>query len=353
MLPKTHFANYQKTKIIAGLDGLRAISIIAVVWHHTVGSVDKASFTRFGFLGVDLFFVISGFLIVTLLLREKTKKGDISLKNFYVRRMLRIFPLYFGFIFGLAFIYSVFARDSAFGQQFLSDLPWHVLFLANFYPVAFSITWSLAAEEQFYLIWPFIEKHMGKLIYPCLIFAIGINQFHNFKRDFVSTTLGIPKTVMETTFTPILLGVLAAHLLHQPKTFQLLERLFNFRYSVISLFAMLLLLLSFSPNDIAGLPLLSIHILLSLIVVSVVVSPNNFVTKALSYNVIGRIGAISFGIYLFHIHCIMIARKILSIIGIDDRIILLLVTFAITFVVAELSYRFYEKRFLSLKSNFK
>jgi len=324
MITTAHFSNYQNTKIIAGLDGLRAISIFAVVWHHVVGPVDILRFTRFGFLGVDLFFVISGYLIVTLLLREKTKKGDFSLKNFYIRRMLRIFPLYFGFIFGLAFIYYVFAKDSAFGQQFLRDLPWHVLFLANFYPVAFSITWSLAAEEQFYLVWPFIEKHMAKFIYPCLIFAIGVNQFHNFKRDFVSATFGIPETVMETTFTPILFGVLAAHLLHHQKTFELLEKLFNFKFSVIALFFLLLLLLTLTPNDIAGLPLLLIHILLALIVVS-----------------------------LFHIHCIMVARKILSLIGIDHVLILFIAAFAITYVVAELSYRFYEKRFLTLKSSFK
>ena len=140
MQKSEHFADYQKSKRFAGLDGLRAISIIAVVWHHTVGPLQAINFTRFGFLGVDLFFILSGFLIVTLLLREKKKTGDISLKNFYVRRILRIFPLYFGFILGLAFIYYVFAQESAFGQEFLRDLPWHVLFLANFYPVAFSIT---------------------------------------------------------------------------------------------------------------------------------------------------------------------------------------------------------------------
>lgn len=353
MSAAAQFANYQKTKIIAGLDGLRAISIFAVVWHHTVGAVESISFSRFGFLGVDLFFVISGFLIVTLLLREKTKKGDISLKNFYARRVLRIFPLYFGVILGLAFIYYVFVPGSAFGQQFLSDLPWHVLFLANFYPVSFSITWSLAAEEQFYLIWPFIEKHLGKFIYLGLAFAIGVNQFYNFKRDFVSENFGIPKTFMETTYTPILLGVLAAHLLHQQKTFEIFEKLLNSKISTIVLFSVLLILLSTAPQDIAGLTLISIHILLMLIVISIVVSPNQPITNALSFRAMRRIGAISFGIYLFHIHCIMVARKLLSIASIDNNILLFLVSFAITACVAELSYRFYEQRFLALKSNFK
>ena len=97
-------------------------------------------------MGVDLFFVISGFLIVTLLLREREKNGCISLKAFYIRRSLHIFPLYYGFILALAGLYYFFYKDSEFGTALLGELPIYLLYLANFYPVAFAIVLSLASE---------------------------------------------------------------------------------------------------------------------------------------------------------------------------------------------------------------
>lgn len=79
---------FRALKTFAGLDGIRAICALTVVVYDCQGAV---VFLRFGFLGVDMFFVISGFLIVTLLLRERDKYGEISLRKFYIRRTLRIF----------------------------------------------------------------------------------------------------------------------------------------------------------------------------------------------------------------------------------------------------------------------
>jgi peptidoglycan/LPS O-acetylase OafA/YrhL len=87
-----HYQQFRETKYFASLDGLRAISILAVIWYH-VPELRPIWLT--GFLGVHLFFVISGFLITTILLREKEQFGRISLRNFYVRRTLRIFPAYY------------------------------------------------------------------------------------------------------------------------------------------------------------------------------------------------------------------------------------------------------------------
>src|SRR5262245_32214375 len=77
------------------LDGLRCISILAVIWAHGPGQRATLFLLRSGALGVDLFFVISGFLITTLLLRERRSTGSVSLARFYARRSLRIFPLYY------------------------------------------------------------------------------------------------------------------------------------------------------------------------------------------------------------------------------------------------------------------
>src|ERR1700733_8095947 len=88
------FDRFAAMRRFAALDGLRALSVIAVVWHHTSGTPGPAISAK-GYLGVDFFFAISGFLITTLLVREHAATKTISLRKFYARRALRIFPLYY------------------------------------------------------------------------------------------------------------------------------------------------------------------------------------------------------------------------------------------------------------------
>ena len=115
--------------VFGGLDGLRFFSILAVVWHHSPNRLGSLRIEELGFLGVDLFFVISRFLIVTLLLRERDLKGEISLKKFYIRRSLRIFPLYYGFLFVLSILYLFFNKDSKNTARFSHELPVYLVYL--------------------------------------------------------------------------------------------------------------------------------------------------------------------------------------------------------------------------------
>lgn len=155
MLPTRNALN-----VIPGLDGLRAFSILCVLVSHLlwVPSFPFKMIARFfnpADLGVRIFFVISGFLITTLLLQEKERFGTISLKRFYFRRTLRIFPAYY------FFLASVFAL-AAFGIVALerSDYLYTLTYTFNFkgrQPTWWvGHTWSLAVEEQFYLMWPII-----------------------------------------------------------------------------------------------------------------------------------------------------------------------------------------------------
>src|SRR5262245_42024739 len=92
------YDEFRSRKTFASLDGIRCLSIVAVIWHHSVVGVPWLPGTERGFLGVDMFFVLSGFLIVTLLLRERDKTGAISMREFYARRALRIFPPYYALL---------------------------------------------------------------------------------------------------------------------------------------------------------------------------------------------------------------------------------------------------------------
>src|SRR5215831_11452940 len=112
---------FLEVRRFGSLDGLRAISILAVIWSHGPGQTAKWELARSGRLGVDLFFAISGFLITTLLLREQSASGGISLRQFYARRALRIFPLYYA-VLALYCVLMAASRNTNSGSGFFSHL---------------------------------------------------------------------------------------------------------------------------------------------------------------------------------------------------------------------------------------
>ncbi|MBS1797081.1 MAG: acyltransferase [Acidobacteria bacterium] len=145
---------------IPSLDGLRAISILLVMTSHWSYAHGFASLANLGDLGVRVFFVISGFLITGLLLRELEAGGRIDLLKFYFRRTLRIFPAYYFFL-------LVFAGLAAAGRLLISFkqfLPALTYTSNYFFPGAWELdhAWSLAVEEQFYLIYPGILAFCGR-----------------------------------------------------------------------------------------------------------------------------------------------------------------------------------------------
>jgi peptidoglycan/LPS O-acetylase OafA/YrhL len=143
-----------------GLDGLRAVGILTVLAFH-VGAFSRTSVLDGGFLGVQVFFVISGFLITALLLEEHERNDRISLGKFYARRALRLFPALFAAV-AAAVVYASFApRDQLHGTAmeaiasvFYWDNWFHALNVGP--PTILLHTWSLSIEEQFYLVWPLL-----------------------------------------------------------------------------------------------------------------------------------------------------------------------------------------------------
>ena len=145
---------------IPGLDGLRAVAVLMVLVTHTYQTVGFPDWPLFKLLcrqganGVDIFFVISGFLITTLLAREIDRAGQIDLKRFYLRRSLRIIPAYFALILVVAVLHQV-------GYVTMRSRDWigALTYTTNFYyrpSWELGHSWSLAIEEHFYLLWPFV-----------------------------------------------------------------------------------------------------------------------------------------------------------------------------------------------------
>jgi peptidoglycan/LPS O-acetylase OafA/YrhL len=150
------------------LDGIRGVAILLVIMHNQGGEFPSLHLQRLfanGWMGVDLFFVLSGFLITGILVDTKQSVG--YYKNFYARRCLRIWPLYYSIIFFM-FVVVPFLRPSEAHTIFEKSSPWwaYPLFLQNFLiPIAtnavgpLGVTWSLAVEEQFYLVWPLVVRY--------------------------------------------------------------------------------------------------------------------------------------------------------------------------------------------------
>jgi peptidoglycan/LPS O-acetylase OafA/YrhL len=170
---------------IPAIDGLRAIAVTAVILYHL-----GFQWIPGGFLGVDLFFVISGYVITRLLLDSIARSGGLDLRGFYLARARRLLPPLVFMIVVTAFYISIWAQDSV--KRFLTDTPfaltgamnWWLVFKEQDYfeaigrPPLLQHTWSLAVESQFYLIWPVlllvILKRFGKKVIPLAALAIAL-----------------------------------------------------------------------------------------------------------------------------------------------------------------------------------
>lgn len=342
-------AQYLGTKSFGALDGLRAVSIVAVVWHHCGWTSDQPVLLSRGFLGVDLFFVISGFLIVTLLLREQDTTGRISLRGFYARRALRIVPLYYAVL--LACLGIALASSSLEARRLREDLPWAFLYLTNWVPPAslLAITWSLAAEEQFYVTWPSVMARARRRAVELLVLALvvfgGIQLVHKH-----GTPLPLPGFLCETSFFPILLGVALAYALHDPRGHALASRLVGWRLAPCAAAALVLTLLALPYADLSGVARMAVHVGLLLLVAACVVREDHAAATVLRLAPVLRVGVLSYGIYLLHPFCRHVAAKVLG--DGESSLPLFGATLVLTVLAAEVSYRLFESRFLALKSRF-
>jgi peptidoglycan/LPS O-acetylase OafA/YrhL len=144
---------------IPSLDGLRAVSIILVIASHAIQGTHSFVFRLFFLhsdLGVRVFFIISGFLITSLLLRERAETGRISLPLFYIRRTLRILPPFVLFV-GVVAIFNAFGIIQVPPGNWIYALTYTMNFDTHA-PWVLGHLWSLSVEEQFYLLWPLVMR---------------------------------------------------------------------------------------------------------------------------------------------------------------------------------------------------
>ena len=346
------------------LNGLRFVFIFMVLIHHWGPQAFFEQY-RSGWLGVDLFFVLSGFLIgeILLLEKERTRNNFLSIKNFVMRRILRIFPLYYLTI----FLYAVLVTT---GGIFI----WNITYANNILQTIdlervgeeFWHLWSLCVEEQFYLVFPFFVFFVKRKLIPFFLIAgiilsalgrfIAVTVYHN----------PAAYTLMPLCLDSLLMGVMLAYL--KNFRFDQLQKFFLKKYIVafcILLSSLIIGLLCYSQN---GLMIYSFFRLFGsllgflLIGYSVIIKYGSVIKHFLENKYIALFGKISYGIYLLHPFIEKLyftyagnnpVRQFLinsNLPGLSNRYIIDFVSlFTITVAISYLSFQFFEKRFLKLK----
>ena len=301
-------ADYRATRVFTSLNGLRCLSILAVIWHHAAGGAFDLPLAGRGYFGVTLFFVISGFLITTLLLREREAYGDISLSGFYARRTLRIFPLYYTVILLYLALVLVVERESAAGHAFLHhNVAHYATYTANWFVplhddrVIFYFAWSLAAEEQFYLVWPSVERyvrgHWPVAVAGALI-AVPLLAVTPPGRALLGEHGGA-QTVLANIPAGICLGVLLAHLLHGGRGYRIAAAVLGRRAASPVLLVALAAALAFVPVS-GPLGVLAITAVMALLVGACVIREDHGLRALLTWRPIAWLGVVSYGMYLLH-----------------------------------------------------
>lgn len=349
----TAHEDYLNQKHFGNIDGLRFICISMVIWHHCVPPQAKEIMllTR-GFLGVDFFFVLSGFLITTLLLRETRKYGDFSLKNFYIRRIIRIIPVYY-FVVTCVGIYYIFVKGQT---EYLELWPHYYLFLSNFLTDSISllaVSWSLSVEEQYYMVWPLLmlltpPRYLWAI---CVVFiSLNLLGILGFLGDPDLAWGPLDFRLPPATYAPIIMGSLAAIVLDKRAGFDILQRIAGGYATALLGFIALTVVIYLAPADVRGFPNLAIHTAMTFTLIALVVREKGILSPFLNQPFIARIGTVSYGIYLYHLLALDIVNRIGGrLFGELNAWAVLIVYCALSYLIAEISFRTLESWFLRFR----
>jgi peptidoglycan/LPS O-acetylase OafA/YrhL len=328
------------------LDGLRGLAVLLVLVFHAAHD-----WLRGGYVGVDVFFVLSGFLITALLIGERARSGTISLPGFYRRRVARLLPALGLFLAGtgLLLVFVAKARGSA---PYAYGAVGAIAFANNWIIVAsgsalghpLQPTWSLAVEEQFYLLWPLallllLRRGVGRTaILAIVVVLAGAAVTASLLWAHLSPSVNLYDSTLPHA-VELLMGCALAVLWHQGR----IPRLLSWTPTALAGFGVLAWLALRSRIDqnapwdcwfaaLSVLPLLAIGL----------ERRGSGVSRILSIRPLRRVGRVSYGIYLYNLPVIMAVSHILPPIRGVNLWLSPLVRITAVYIVAELSWRFVE-----------
>ena len=336
---------------IPSLDVLRGFAVLLVLFLH--GSY---GFFKGGWIGVDLFFVLSGYLITSLLLNEYINSGKISILKFYARRALRLFP---------PLILSILLANAlwSFTELYTGANRWQATIAALFYftnlipgNVSGNMAhlWSLSVEEHFYLFWPFITSlFFVKLSYRNSIFGLIVIIFAVAIFRIVAHNLNF-QHIDSFKFTlcridVILLGVLLAIILSQAKYEKpIINDKTATKILLILLFSFMSILFILGEGNIYLLNggFIITNLICALTVFMAINNPNHFLSSG---KTLRWLGIRSYGIYVYHFPIFLAFESLRVPHSVSNYLIITLMRFVVTLIIAEFSYVYVELPILKLK----
>jgi peptidoglycan/LPS O-acetylase OafA/YrhL len=368
-LPGTYFEN---------LDGLRFFCFLSVFFFHSFHTENpdiknsplyhffKVTLFGNGFLGVNFFFVLSGFLITYLLIKEKRASHQIQIGRFWMRRILRIWPLYFACVF-YGFIIFPYTKIYAGAVPNETANHWYYIsFISNFDYIhkglpdspGLGVLWSVAIEEQFYLAWPVILS-----FFPLKKFWIPLLSILSFSLVFRAMN-DVPVLHEMHTLSCIgdmALGGLGAWLILETPSFK--NKIANLpRWSILFIYLAFALVFLFRDEFLLSwywlrvFERLIISMIMLLIILEQCFAANSFY-KMGKFRIATRLGIVTYGLYCLHFIVISLTVGLTKKMGLNAHVwqVVFLETFislVITIGISLLSYRFFEAPFLRLKEKF-
>ncbi|MGH8905615.1 MAG: acyltransferase family protein [Egibacteraceae bacterium] len=250
-------------------------------------------------------------------------------------------------------------QGSLYGQGFVGNLPYFLTYTSNWFVsrsddrVIFYSAWSLATEEQFYLVWPSVERFTHGLWLVAAACGLILTSLVAGSGP-VTEWLGaehLLRTILQSVSVPICLGVLLAHLLHDRRGYRWAGAWLGHRFASPWLFLMVIVGLA-TMDGWGRWGLLGVEMLMALLVGSCVVREDHGLALLLKLRPIARIGVISYGMYLLHVLVLNVVRRLLGVAGLDTPLLRFTLCLVLTIGVASLSYRYYESFFLRRKQRF-
>ena len=344
---------YKNLKYRPDIDGLRAIAVLSVIIYHAKINFIQHSIFKGGFIGVDIFFVISGYLITSIIINQ-LNENNFSFKNFYERRARRILPVYLLVIFvsiPFAWLFILPINIVEFSKSIISG----IFFASNFYfyssgqvynaesslLIPFLHTWSLSIEEQFYLIIPlvsvifykYLNKNLFILIITLLLISLTYSQYAkiDYSKNFY---------FLSTRAWELLTGSLLAIIKLNFKG-KFINKISSMYLPILGLFLITYALLFFQdsqkhPSFLTLIPIIGTSFIIYFL------NTKGLVYKFLSTKILVGVGLISYSLYLWHYPIFAISRITEFTQGnIFNKLILIILIFSLSI----LSYLFIERPF--------
>lgn len=332
---------------LPSLDGLRALAVLLVMAGHFTHR------TEIGSLGVGIFFVLSGFLITWLLERERRANGSISLRRFYIRRSLRIFPAFYTFLLAAALLYPLLgvvlpSADWLASAVYLNDYNSALTLRPS---NALTHTWSLGIEEKFYLLWPLLllicaRRSVATASFACLATLVGVSGWRVYLAGAIAAPSHYTYFAFDTRLDYLaigcLLGLHASMWLREPE-----RRAVVICSGLAAVGGLAALTVTLSASRLYWLSFPLEYVLIALVLVAAVSAPRSPPFRILNSLPLIWLGIISYSAYLYHK-----LGWLLASFWLEPSLLTALLGGAIAIALAAASYLVIERPFLRLKARY-